>query len=507
MDMQSKLDKLRLLDKEWGHLGRIIAALQWDQETMLPEKAVPERAEQLALIEGILHERFSSQDTGSLLLELGSSTENPGGDEKLPHIDRDFLKIIRRNYDKAVKLPTDFVSNAARAEGLSQAAWVKARKENKFSDFLPHLVKMLDFARQRANYWGYKDNVYDGLLDIYEPGLGAEGISALFKPLGEKLSLLLKKISSAARPPTDFLNRDFDVNKQLIFSKTLMDVLGFDLSQGRLDVSAHPFCTMLGSYDVRMTTRYLPGNLFSSIFSVIHESGHAFYDLGFPRELHGTSLAEGASMGIHESQSRLWENVIGRSRSFWLKLFPVLKDQFSLELSSVDFNAFYRAINLVEASLIRVEADELSYSLHIILRFELEKALFNGKLKAEDLPSQWRSKMKEYLGIEPETDADGVLQDIHWSMGAFGYFPSYALGNLYSLQFWDKLKSDIPHHDELIGSHNLKPIHEWLKNNIHIWGCRLEPRDLLKTVTGHSLSSEPFLNYIESKYSSLYGLS
>ena len=506
MTMQNKLDKLRSLDKEWGHLGRIIAALQWDQETMLPEKGVPERSEQLALIEGILHERFSSIETGNLLLELGSSTENPEGDEKLAPLDRDFIKVIRRNYDKAVKLPTDFVSNAARAEGLSQAAWVKAKKDNKFNDFLPHLVKMLDIARQRAAYWGYKDNAYDGLLDIYEPGLGTEGISALFKPLGEKLSILLKKISAKERPNTDFINREFDVKSQASFSKKLMDVLGFNLAQGRLDVSAHPFCTTLGSYDVRMTTRYLTENLLSSIFSVIHESGHAFYEMGFPKELHGSSLAEGASMGIHESQSRLWENVIGRSPSFWVELFPMLKDQFPAELSSVLFEDFYRAINIVEASLIRVEADELSYSLHIILRFELEKALISGSLNPEDLPSAWRTKMKEYLGVEPETDSEGVLQDIHWSMGAFGYFPSYALGNLYSLQFWDKLKADISNVDELITRHNFKSIHEWLKDNIHVWGCRLEPRVLLKAVTGQSLSSNAFLDYINEKYSALYGI-
>lgn len=506
MESSAKLEKLHIIDRECYYLERAAAVLQWDQETYLPEKGVEERSEQLALLEGIVHERLVSAEAGRLLSELGSSPENPRGDEKLPPLERDFLRVFRRRYDREVKLPADFVSDAARAEGLSQAAWVNARRDNNFSAFLPHLAKMIDFARRKALYWGFTECPYDGLLDIYEPGMGAEAVQAVFVPLGRRLSALLKKIASATRPDNSFLSREFDVEKQARFSRELMKRLGFDSSRGRLDVSAHPFTTTLGSDDVRITTRYLPRQVQSGIFSTIHESGHAFYEMDFPGEIRGTCLAEGASMGIHESQSRLWENVIGRGLPFWEGMFPVLRSFFAEELASVTAEQFYRAINLVEPSLIRIEADEVSYSLHVILRFEIERELFSGALDPAELPGAWRKKMKELLGVEPETDAEGVLQDVHWSMGSFGYFPSYALGNLYGLQFWEKLKDDIPETDREIAAGNFVSVREWLKNAVYVHGQRLEPARLLKAVTGKELSAEPFLDYIESKYSRIYGL-
>ena len=500
------LEKLHGIDSQCRYLERAVATLRWDQETYLPEKGVEERSEQLALLEGIVHERLTSPESGRLLNDLGSTADNPRGDEKLPPLEQDFLKTFRRNYDRAVKLPGDFVSDAARAEGLSQAAWVNARRDNDFSKFLPHLEKMIDFSKRKALYWGFKENPYDGLLDIYEPGMGADEVKAVFTPLGERLSGIFKKIISRPHPDSSFLNQEFDVEGQSYFSRELMRSLGFDTSRGRIDISAHPFTTTLGSDDIRFTTRYLPAQIQSGIFSTIHELGHAFYELDFPDELRGSCLADGASMGIHESQSRLWENVIGRSRSFWEHMFPVLRSCFPGALSLIPVEDFYRAINLVEPSLIRIEADEVSYSLHIILRFDLERELFSGDLSPADLPSAWRKKMKQLLGVEPETDTQGVLQDVHWSMGAFGYFPSYALGNLYGLQFWEKLKSCLPGTEELIAGGNFAPIRSWLKDTIYCWGHRLEPRDLLKTVTGSSLSAGPFINYIESKYSGIYGI-
>ena len=505
MGLHETLEKLHLIDRESRYLERAIAVLRWDQETYLPEKGVEDRSEQLALLDGIAHERLTSPESARLLSELGSTPENPKGDEKLPSLERDFLKVFRRNYDRAVKLPVDFVSASARAEGLSQAAWADARRENDFSRFLPHLEKMIDFSRQKALYWGFNENPYDGLLDIYEPGMGAEKISAVFTPLGQRLSALFKKIISCPQPDCSFLDQNFDIESQACFSRDLMQRLGFDAHRGRMDVSAHPFTTTLGSDDVRITTRFLPKQIQSGVFSTIHESGHAFYEMDFPGEIRGTCLADGASMGIHESQSRLWENVIGRSRFFWEAMFPALRSYFPGALSLVSVEDFYRAINLVEPSLIRIEADEVSYSLHIILRFDLERELFSGTLSPANLPAACRKKMKEYLGVEPETDTQGVLQDVHWSMGAFGYFPSYALGNLYGLQFWEKLKSDIPQTEDLIAEGNFDPLRSWLRDKIYNWGRRPEPRDLLKTVTGKDLSAEPFLGYIESKYAGLYG--
>jgi len=500
MDKNSLLEKLHEIDRECCLLQRTASLLHWDMETYLPPLAVEERSEQLALLSRLYHERFTARETGALLEELGSVTDNPRGDEKLPDIERDFLKVTRKDYDKEKLLPLDFVTTCAKAEGLSQAAWAEARRNNDFAAFLPHLETMIDLQKKRSLYWGFEGRVYDGLLDIYEPNMGVSEIASVFTPLRERLSALLKKIASKPEPDCSFLNIQFPSENQEKFNLELMKYLMFDTKRGRLDKSAHPFTTTLGSHDVRITTRYLQNNLLSSIFSTIHECGHAFYELDIPKELHLTRLADGASMGVHESQSRLWENVIGRSLPFWEGLFPVLKKCFPGYFDSVKLNDFYRALNLAKPSLIRVEADEVSYSLHIILRFELEQGLFSGTIKAGDLPNLWRSKMKEYLGIEPDSDSNGVLQDVHWSHGSFGYFPSYALGNLYGLQFFKKLKSDIPDFEELTIKGDFKPIHNWLSDNIHKWGKRLDPAELLKKVTGESLSVEPFLEYIEKKY-------
>ncbi|MDR2741216.1 MAG: carboxypeptidase M32 [Treponema sp.] len=511
MKTDESLRQLHAIDGDCCFLEKTAAILQWDQETNLPPEGVEERADQLALIEGLANERAGDPKIGRLLENLGSTAENPSGDEALPPVERDFCRVLRRRYDRAVKLPPGFAAAAARAESLSQAAWVKARRKNDFAAFVPYLGTMVDFARKRAEYWGFTGGaVYDGLLDAHEPGIAAEEIARLFGPLREQLSALLKRISAktASCPEADcsFLNLSYDTERQALYSRTLMESLGFDLRRGRLDTSAHPFTTTLGFNDVRITTRYIEGNVLSSIFSTIHESGHAFYELDVNPDLRGTCLAEGVSMGIHESQSRLWENVFGRSRAFWEYQFPRLKALFPEQLGQVATDVFYRAVNRAGPSLIRIEADELSYSLHIILRFELERRLFSGDLAVEDLPRAWRRSMKELLGIEPETDAEGVLQDVHWSMGSFGYFPSYALGNLYGLQFLKKLRQDLPDYEADIACGSFAAIRQWLRKNIYTWGRRLDPADLLFKVTGEKLSVSPFLEYIETKYTDLYGL-
>jgi carboxypeptidase Taq len=521
MDVEKQLERLHAIDREYRCLEKTAALLQWDQETCIPAGGVEGRAEQLALLEGVAHERLINPETGRRLAELGSVPGNPRGDRALPELERDFLRVTRRRYDRAVKLPVDFVSAAARAEGLSQAAWARARRDNDFACFLPHLKTMIAFAQKRAEYWGFGDkarneqgdrpqndgsrSLYDSLLDIYEPGMSASETGALFAALRERLVPLLEKIRLCSPPDTSFLKQDFPVERQFTFSQKLMDYLGFDRDRGRLDTSAHPFTTSLGSDDIRITTRYFPNNPLSGLFSVIHESGHAFYEMGFPREIRGGCLADGASMAIHESQSRFWENVIGRSRPFWTGCFPILREYFPNQLKSTGAEDFYHAVNEVKPSLIRVDADEISYSLHIILRFELEKQLIGGELEPERLPSVWKDYTRTYLGLESETDVDGVLQDIHWSMGSFGYFPSYALGNLYGLQILKKLKQDIPAYESALAEGKFGLLHDWLKENIYRWGCRLEPGELLLKITGEKLSVNPFLDYIESKYSELYG--
>ncbi|MDR2094226.1 MAG: carboxypeptidase M32 [Treponema sp.] len=502
------LEKLHGIDRECHHLEKVSALLQWDQETYLPPGGEGERSGQLALIQSLAHERFTAPETGRLLEELGSVSDNPRGDESLPSLERDFLRVMRRNYDKAVKLPVEFVASCVRSEALSQAAWVQARRNNDFAAFLPHLNTVLEAARKKAGYWGYPNGegatLYDGLLDIYEPDMKASDITRVFTPLRERLSALLGRIAAKGQRQVPFLKADFAPEVQARYNQALIERLGFDTSRGRLDVSAHPFTTSLGANDIRITTRYGRNNLLSSIFSTIHESGHAFYEMGFPSEMGESCLADGASMAVHESQSRFWENVIGRSRPFWKAQLPALKAFFPEQLAMTGLDDFYRAVNQVSPSLIRVEADEVSYSLHIILRFELEKELFSGELAAEDLPAAWRRRMKEFIGIENETDADGVLQDVHWSMGAFGYFPSYALGNLYGLQIRQKLIEDIPDYETKLAEGSYKEIHAWLKERIYVWGKRLSPQELLFKITGERLSVEPFLNYIENKYTELY---
>jgi carboxypeptidase Taq len=543
----AKLERLFALDRERMYLSRAAAVLRWDEETYMPSLAVEERAEQLAVLEGLAHEKLTSPEIGELLDELERAGDTSAQDTSAPQDTsalqdtpadevRDFLKVLGRDYRKAVKLPSGFVRESARAEGLSQAAWIEARKKADFSAFAPHLKKMVECARKKAGYWGFGQpsspaagntangsaagnaetanppaglhpgsSAYDGLLDSFEPGMGEAEIDAVFRPLKERLQELLQKIAAAPKPDDGFLHLDYDIENQKGFSRELLAGLGFDPRRGRLDESAHPFTTTLGFNDVRITTRYVRGDPMSGIFSVIHELGHAFYELAVDPALRASCLAEGVSMGIHESQSRLWENVIGRSRAFWEGWFPALKSRFPGQLAGVELPAFYRAVNAAGPSLIRIEADEVSYSLHIILRFELERRLVSGALSVEDAPAAWNAAVGELFGLEVPDDASGILQDVHWSMGAFGYFPSYALGNLYALQFWKKCGEDIPRIDELLIRREYADIHRWLKEKIHVFGRRLDPAELLERTAGEKLSALPFLEYLETKYAELYG--
>ncbi len=503
MTKESALTRLKQLDARLANLSHSLAILNWDQETYLPSGAVEERAEQLSILRGVIHDSAVEPELGRLLERLGSTTDNPSGDEGLAAIDRDFLRVFRRDFDRERLLPPDFVADAAKAEGLSQAAWSKARNNDDFSFFLPHLERMVDFARRRALYWGF-ERPYDGLLDQHEEGLTEVSAEAVLTPLAEKLKTLIKAIMAKPKPDTSFLTRPYDIDKQKAFSRSTLELIGFDFNRGRIDISAHPFTTTLGSDDVRITTRFFANNPLSGLFSTIHEAGHALYELGIEPVLRGSCLASGSSMGIHESQSRLWENVIGRSRAFWRGRFSAFAALFPENLDGVTLDQFYRAINNVEPSLIRVDADELSYSLHIALRFNLERRLFSGDLAVSDLPSAWRKGMRDYLGVEPENDRDGVLQDIHWSFGAFGYFPSYALGNLYGLQFWREFTKARPDYETLLLDGEFKPILDWFGARIHRYGRRLSPGALINQVTGKSLDIEPFIDYLESKYAELY---
>ena len=498
--MREETRRLAALDRERNLLTHIGSLLGWDQETYLPSGAVEERADQLALVEGLAHEKAVDPEIGDLLSSLEGASD-------LETAERAYIRVARREYDKATRLPARLVTEMAKRTSLSQAAWVEARQKNDFGSFAPHLGTMIDLNLQVAQALDPGKPPYDVLLDLYELGSSEASIAAVFGRMKTDLGAILDKIRSRPQVEDSFLHRKVATKSQAAMSEVLMTALGFDRTRGRLDITAHPFTTTLGARDVRITTRYLEDYFPSSLFSTIHETGHALYEMGMEMgpDFAGTRLAEAASMAIHESQSRFWENMVGRSIPFWRKLYPDLACLAGEALDGVGVEPFARAINRVEPSLIRTEADEVTYGLHIIVRFELESELISGRLRVADLPDAWRAKMRALLGVDVPDDARGCLQDIHWSMGSFGYFPSYALGNLYAAQFWDTMKVDIPGLEAGIEAGDLATPLSWLRKKIHSRGAELSPAELVLDATGSPLDPAHFSTYLERKYSSIYG--
>lgn len=480
--------------------------LSWDQETYMPVGGGAARAEQIATLEGLAHEKLVSAEVGALLAEWIDPTTGQAS-ESWDEPSRSLLRETWRDFSRAKKLPSDFVIRLSRECSLAQQAWVTAREESRFSKFLPSLTTVLGLKRDEAQYLGYRESPYDALLDTYEPGTTVAQLAPLFAQLRARLVPLLKRVQASAVIIDDScLHQSFDQAKQVEFGRLVLVAMGYDFERGRLDLSAHPFTTSFHPTDVRVTTRVFERDLPSCLFSCIHEGGHGLYDQGLDVRYYGSPLGESVSLGFHESQSRLWENCVGRSRPFWQCFYPILQHAFPQQLTAVPLDQFYAAINRAAPSLIRVEADELTYNLHIMLRVEIEQALIEGRAQPEDLPGLWNDKMQTYLGIVPERDAEGVLQDVHWSMGAFGYFPTYTLGNLYSVQFFEQAQQEIPHLDENMAAGHLLPLRQWLEQKIHRWGRMFPPDHLARRVTGSEVSPEPFLRYLEVKYAELYRL-
>ncbi|MFP4425715.1 MAG: carboxypeptidase M32 [Spirochaetaceae bacterium] len=502
-----KIERLKALDREALRLGEAAETLRWDQETYMPEDAIEARSEQVAILETLAHERNTEEEVGILLDELGSTEENPLGDDSLPWDDRAFLRAKQRAYALSTKLPAELVRRFAEVTSRAQAAWVKAKADNDFKSFQPHLEEIVQLNREKAERYGYREHLYDALLDQFEPFMTTAEVQRVFDALRGSLVDLVRRISERPQVEDVFLHQSYPVDRQEVLGKELLDALGYEFNRGRLDVSAHPFTTTLGPNDVRITTRYHEDVFASAVFSTIHEAGHALYELGVDSKYHNTLLGTGTSLGIHESQSRLWENMVGRSREFWSYWFPRVKELFPEQLSGVEKEQFYRAINRVEPSLIRIEADEVTYSLHVILRFQLEVKLITGELEVKELPEAWNATTKELLGITPPSDAKGVLQDVHWSMGAIGYFPTYALGNLYGAQFLDRMLQELPETYERISAGELAPILHWLRERIHRHGAAKTPKELITEVTGEALEPGYFVRYLETKYGEIYGLS
>jgi carboxypeptidase Taq len=498
--------------RESALLESCAGLLGWDERTYMPQGGSVHRADQMALLARLTHEMLTAPKIGELLATVESSVL-PSSPAPLPDGESGEgdaaanVREIRRQYDRAVKLPNDLVEELARVTTRAQQVWQEARQADDFAAFQPWLEKVVALLRQKAQAIGYKSVPYDALLDEYEPGATTAEITQLFAALRADLVPLVTAIAASKRRPRhDLLEREYPLDRQERFGREAAQAIGFDFDAGRLDVTTHPFCSGIGPGDCRITTRYNVRHFNEAFFGILHEAGHGIYEQGLPAEHFGTPLGTAASLGIHESQSRLWENQVGRGRAFWEHFFPRARQAFPAALGEVSLDDFLFAVNDVRPSFIRVEADEATYNMHIILRFELEQALVSGDLKPADVPGAWNEKFKHFFGLTPPTHAQGCLQDIHWSMGGIGYFPTYTLGNLYAAQFMEQARHDLGDLDGDFRAGRFDGLKGWLNDKIHRHGQRHRAGELCRRITGRALDHRPLLAYLRDKYGPLYGV-
>lgn len=491
--------------KELALLRSCGAILSWDEQTNLPPQGAEHRANQLALLSGLAHDRATAPEVGDLLNQL-QNVPLPGGEESAAAAN---VREARRNYQRATRLPRRLVEELSRATTLGQQAWVEARRGRGFSYFLPWLKTIIDLKREEAQALGSPTGLaYDALLDDYEPGATAAQIQATFAPLRDALVPLVGAIrESGIRPDISILERRYPVDTQKSLSLEAARAIGFDFQAGRLDIAAHPFCSGIGPGDCRLTTRYHEHHFPSAFFGTLHEAGHGIYEQGLKAEDFGLGTGDACSLGIHESQSRMWENLVGRSRAFWEFFYGRTRDAYPDALGNVPLDTFYEAINDVRPSYIRVEADEVTYNLHIMLRFEIEQALISGDLAVDDVPGTWNETFHRYFAMTPPDDATGCLQDVHWSAGLIGYFPTYTLGNMYASQFFEQAAADLGDLHELFRRGEFTPLRDWLRRSIHVHGKRYPAPHLVQRVTGKPLSSEPLLTHLRNKFGAIYHIS
>jgi carboxypeptidase Taq len=496
--MGNKWGELQNRMRELKDLGGTLSLLAWDQAVMMPPKGGAARARTAATLEALTHSRLTDPRLGELLDEAAA-------DDSLDDVRQRAVELLKRDYDKATKVPDDLVRELAEATNLAYQVWTEARPASDFGRFQPHLEKVVALKKQVTDAIGFANERYDALLDDYEPGMTAAEVEEMFAGLVKGLQPVADVVLAKSGSRPEFLTNTFDISAQSSFSQWLTRHIGFDTGGGRLDISPHPFTIQIGLGDVRQTTRYHESDLVSSIYSTLHESGHALYDQGLPEEWRDLPVGGHASLGMHESQSRMWENQVGRSRAFTAFLLPRLKERFENALGSVEPDDFYRAVNHPERSLIRVEADELTYNLHIVLRFEIELALFRDELEVADLPEAWDHAMETHLGIRPDGDSQGVLQDMHWSGGMMGYFPTYTLGTLYAAAFFAKARSDLGDLEDEFRRGETGRLLDWLRTNIHSKAHLHDAKDLAAEVLGEKPTAQPFLDYLSDKYSDIYG--
>jgi carboxypeptidase Taq len=475
------------------------AVLGWDQETYMPEKGAEFRAQQLSTLAGIAHKMFTDEQLGQLIDELNS-------DLKLNERESRNVELVKEEYDKQKKYSTEFVEEMSMTVSQCFQAWQSAKEKNDFKSYAPHLKKLVDLKRKECKLLGYKDHPYDALLNQYEKGMTTKEVELLFEDVKKELVPFVKQIANAKQVDDAFFYQHYDKDKQWNFGLDLLKQMGYDFSAGRQDLSSHPFTTNFNPYDVRVTTRVNENDFSEMIWSCIHEGGHGLYEQGLPAEEYGLPLAEAVSLGIHESQSRLWENNVGRSLAYWKHNIELAKKYFPEQLKNVNAQDFYHAMNKVEPSLIRTNADELTYHFHIVIRFEIEKALIEGSIEVDQLPEIWNAKYKSYLGVDVPNDTKGVLQDIHWSHGSFGYFPTYSIGSFYAAQFFAQAEKEISGLSAQIEKGETGELLKWLREKIHIHGKFYNAGDLCERITGERLNFEHFLKYARNKFGIIYEL-
>ncbi|WP_068775575.1 carboxypeptidase M32 [Paenibacillus sp. FJAT-26967] len=502
-DYQGKLDEFRKYIRKIKHYEEAVGLIYWDLRTGAPKKGMNERSEVIGELSTEAFKLSVSEEMGEY---LDYFTE-PDHQQQLDETNQRIVGEAKKEYDRSKKIPPAMYQEYVVLTSQAESKWEEAKETSDFAMFQPYLEKIVDTNLKFVELWGYEGHKYNTLLDMYEPGMTVEKLDEVFGALRQEVVPLLAEIQKAEKPDRSFLRQKFDAAKQKQFSLLILKELGYDFEAGRLDETVHPFATGLNPGDVRITTRYLPEDATSALFGTIHECGHALYEQNISPDLIGTNLCTGTSMGIHESQSRFWENMVGRSREFWSRYYGDLQRTFPGQLDDVPEDAFYRAVNHTEPSLVRIEADELTYNLHIMIRYEIEKGLFSGEFSVADLPQVWNAKYREYLGVEPDNDAEGVLQDVHWAGGSFGYFPSYALGNMYAAQFAHTLRQEIPQFDELLAKGDFAPIKEFLSEHIYKYGKSQTPNEIIRRVTGEDLNPQYLVDYLKDKYKPLYGLS
>ena len=497
--LEKKLEEFAAYLKIIEHYRNVGSLMYWDMSTGMPENAAEGRAETMSFMQMQEHNLSVAKEVHDFIKFFEKN------EEKLDFVQKRMLHELKKNYEKEKIFPEEFIKEFSLAASRGQLTWEKAKNEDNFEIFKPDLEKIVELTKKSIEYKGYKGNKYNALLDDYEPGLTVEKLDKVFDELRDGIVSILNKInSSEIKICNAFEGKEFPKENQKRFCIEILKAMGFNFKSGRMDETEHPYTLDMSNKDVRITNHYYLNDFTSAMFSAIHEGGHGIYEQNLPDSLEVTGLNTAASMAIHESQSRFYENIIGRSRAFCEYLYKEAKKEFSDQFEGVSEEEFYNTINKVQPSLIRTEADELTYSIHVIIRYEIEKLLINDKIQVSDLPRVWNEKYKEYLGVEPTSDKVGVLQDMHWSDGSFGYFPSYALGNLYGAQILNEMVKDVPNIYNEIAEGDLGSVDEWLKENVHECANLYDPSDLIKKITGEELQAKYFIEYLDNKYKEIY---